>query len=123
MRITARLVAAVSLMALVGSAAPAWAGGSSPVPGDRLPSGSPTAQASPSTGTPSPSAPSPGTPTATTTASSSATTSATPTPGAATSRAATQADYPVTGEIGQKWEAVKSTVGDPTGPMRSVAGG
>lgn len=124
MRISSRLIAAASLLALVGSATPAWAGGSGPTPTDPPPSGPATRQAAPSPGTPSPSDPeSSSTPVATTSPSSpsspsaSATPSSTPAPSSATSSVAAEAAYPVSGAIGKKWETAKSYVGDPVAAM------
>lgn len=127
MRISSRLIAAASLLALIGSAAPAWAGGSGATPTAPPPSSAAPGSGTPSSGTPGSSDPAQSsTPVATASSgspSSSTTPSSTPAPSSATPSLAAQAAYPVTGAIAEKWETVKGTVGDPTGPMQSAAGG
>lgn len=127
MRISSRLIAAASLLALIGSAAPAWAGGSGSTPTAPPPSSAAPGSGTPSSGTPGSSDPAQSsTPVATASSgspSSSTTPSSTPAPSSATPSLAAQAAYPVTGAIAEKWETVKGTVGDPTGPMQSAAGG
>ncbi|AXE37641.1 M15 family metallopeptidase [Acidipropionibacterium virtanenii] len=128
MRITPRLLAVLSVVALIGSATPAWAGGSAPAPGGASPSGSASSPGVPGSGAPSPSVP-PTASASTATTSGSPTVSGAPsgstTPSSAsvTPKVAAQAAYPVTGAIGVKWQSVKGTVGEPTGAMQRAGGG